>query len=76
MYHGSREMSDLSRPRTTIETAALGIPGLHGDALASDGPHPERETFDQVVLRGRLRAALVSGAARVYHEVDSRKDAP
>ncbi len=49
---------------STVESAALawlaelGIPGIHGDAIAPGEQQAERDNFDQVVLRGRLRAAL------------------
>ncbi len=38
---------------------ALGWAHVHGPEIAPNGPEPERETWDEVVLIGRLRAALV-----------------
>jgi type I restriction enzyme R subunit len=38
---------------------ALGWAHVHGPEIAPNGPEPERETWDDVVLVGRLRAALV-----------------
>jgi type I restriction enzyme, R subunit len=38
---------------------ALGWAHVHGPEIAPNGPEPERENWDEVVLVGRLRAALV-----------------
>src|SRR5919204_381678 len=37
----------------------LGWAHVHGPEIAPNGAEPERETWDEVVLVGRLRAALV-----------------
>lgn len=38
---------------------SLGWAHVHGPEIAPNGPEPERNTWDEVVLVGRLRAALV-----------------
>jgi type I restriction enzyme R subunit len=38
---------------------SVGWSHVHGPEIAPNGPEPERETWDEVVLVGRLRAALV-----------------
>ena len=38
--------------------SGLGYAVLHGPDISPDGPTPERVSYDQVVLTGRLRAAL------------------
>lgn len=37
---------------------ALGYSYLYGPSIASDGDYPERESYSQVILTGRLRAAI------------------
>src|SRR5262249_28363761 len=39
--------------------SALGWAHIHGPEIAPNGAEPERATWDEVVLRGRLQAALV-----------------
>jgi type I restriction enzyme, R subunit len=44
---------------------ALGWRSAHGPSLSPDGDAPERDSYEQVVLEGRLRAALVRLNPRV-----------
>ena len=58
-------MSDASLSESTVEAAALdwlgslGWTALHGADIAPDTPGAERDEYDDVVLHGRLRSALV-----------------
>ena len=63
---------------STVELAALeylaqvGVPSVHGDTIAPDGPHPERETIDQVILRESQLSVRVNGKLRVRRHASER----
>ncbi len=45
----------------------LGYAYVHGPDIAPDGPSPERDSYADVVLAGRLRSAL----ARINPDLDA-----
>ena len=54
----------MSGFESVVEEAAieylteLGYGYIHGTEIAPDGPTPERSSYSDVILAGRLRAAL------------------